>query len=76
MWSGGGGTWDPLELTHWCSDIAVTTATSSDYTAIVDFAKHSDGTLFVNDVKRVKVEGPDVFPEIQSIIKYNWTCLY
>ena len=75
LWSGGGGSWDPLELTHFgAADIAVTTATSSDYTAIVDFAKHSDGTLFVNDVKRVKVEGPDVFPEIQSMYqKYNWT---
>jgi predicted phage terminase large subunit-like protein len=75
LWVGGGGSWDPLELQHFGAvDIAVTTATSSDHTAIVDFAKHNDGTLFVNDVKQIKVEGPDLFPEIRNMYdRYNWS---
>ena len=75
LWQGGSGKWDPLELQHFgAADIAVTTSESSDYTAIIDFAKHSDGTLFVNDVKRIKVEGPDIVPQITEMYKrYNWS---
>ena len=75
LWTGGGGTWDPLELSHFGAvDIAVTTSSSSDYTAIIDFAKHNDGTLFVNDVKQIKVEGPDVLPEIKNMYdRYKWS---
>ncbi len=75
LWQGGAGKWDPLELQHFgAADIAVTTSESSDYTAIIDFAKHSDGTLFVNDVKRIKVEGPDIVPQITEMYKrYNWS---
>ena len=75
LWQAKGIEYDPLELTHFgAADIAVTTAETSDYTAIIDFAKHSDGTLFVNDVKQIKVEGPDLVPQISEMYqRHGWT---
>ena len=74
LWIGGGSQWNPEQLNYFgAADIAVTTADSSDYTAIVSFAQTPDMRLFVNDVVRVKVEGPDVVPQISQMYRrYNW----
>lgn len=74
LWIGGGTQWNPEQLSFFgAADIAVTTADASDYTAIVSFAQTPDMRIFVNDVQRIKVEGPDVVPAIRDMYRrYNW----
>lgn len=70
---GGGGQWDPRDLEHFGAvDVAVTTEKSSDYTVIMSFARTPNNHLFLEDLVRVKMEGPDIVPAMQrQAHKYN-----
>ena len=71
---GGGGQWDPRDLEHFGAvDVAVTTEKSSDYTVIMSFARTPSNQLFLEDLVRVKMEGPDIVPAMQrQAQKNNW----
>lgn len=74
MYIGGGTQWNPGELVHFGSaDLAVTTKNESDYTVILSCAISPDMKLYVEDMVRVKIEGPDIVPTIQQMYnKYRW----
>src|SRR6056300_174205 len=74
MYIGGGSQWNPAEMLHFgTADLAVTTKTESDYTVILSCAISPDMKLFVEDMIRVKIEGPDIVPTIQQLYnKYKW----
>lgn len=74
MYIGGGSQWNPQEMLHiGAADLAVTTDSTSDYTVILSMAISPDMKLFVEDMIRVKIEGPDIVPTIQQLYnKYRW----
>ena len=74
LYIGGGSQWNPAEMVHFgTADLAVTTKTESDYTVILSCAISPDMKLFVEDMVRVKIEGPDIVPTIQQLYnKYKW----
>jgi predicted phage terminase large subunit-like protein len=74
MYIGGGTQWNPGELVHFgAADLAVTTKNESDYTVILSCAISPDMKLYVEDMVRVKIEGPDIVPTIQQMYnKYRW----
>ena len=74
MYIGGGSQWNPAEMLHFgTADLAVTTKTDSDYTVILSCAISPDMKIFVEDMVRVKIEGPDIVPTLQQLYnKYKW----
>ena len=74
FYMGGGGQWDPNDLEHFGAvDVAVTTEKSSDYTVIMSLARTPSNQLFVEDLIRVKMEGPDIVPAMaRAAHKNNW----
>jgi len=75
MYKGGGSQWQPGEMVHFGgADLAVTTNTQSDYTVVMSYAISPDMKLFVEDMQRLKIEGPDIIPMIQGMYqKYKWS---
>jgi len=74
MYKGGGAQWQPEEMVHFgAADLAVTTSTQSDYTVVISYAMSPDMKLFVEDMQRIKIEGPDIIPMINNMYKkYRW----
>ena len=74
MYKGGGSQWQPEEMVHFgAADLAVTTSTQSDYTVVISYAMSPDMKLFVEDMQRLKIEGPDIIPMINNMYKkYRW----
>ena len=74
MYIGGGSQWNPQEMLHFgTADLAVTTKTESDYTVILSCAISTDMKIYIEDMLRVKIEGPEIVPTIQQLYnKYEW----
>jgi hypothetical protein len=74
MYKGGGSQWQPEEMVHFgAADLAVTTNTQSDYTVVISYAMSPDMKLYVEDMQRIKIEGPDIIPMINNMYKkYRW----
>ncbi len=74
MYIGGGSQYRPTELEHFGAvDVAVTTEKTSDYTVIASCARTPSNQVFVEDIVRVKMEGPDIVPMmLRESRKYNW----
>ena len=74
MYIGGGSQYRAEELEHFGAvDVAVTTEKTSDYTVIVSCARTPSNKVFVEDMVRVKMEGPDIVPTmLRESRKYNW----
>lgn len=47
-------------------DLAVSTKTSADYTVIATLGLTSQGELLLLDLRRARIEGPDVVPELKG----------
>jgi len=75
MYIGGGSQWNPGDMLHFgAADLAVTTKNESDYTVMLSCALSPDMKLYVEDMLRVKIEGPDIVPTIQQMYnKYRWS---
>ena len=75
MYKGGGSQWQPGEMVHFgAADLAVTTNTQSDYTVVMSYAMSPDMKLYVEDMKRLKIEGPEIIPMIDEMYKrYRWS---
>jgi len=74
IYKGGGTQWQPEEMVHFgAADLAVTTSTQSDYTVVISYAMSPDMKLYVEDMQRIKIEGPDIIPMISNMYKkYRW----
>ena len=74
MYIGGGSQYRAEELEHFGAvDVAVTTEKTSDYTVIVSCARTPSNKVFIEDMVRVKMEGPDIVPTmLRESRKYNW----
>ena len=74
IYKGGGTQWQPEEMVHFgAADLAVTTSTQSDYTVVISYAMSPDMKLYVEDMQRIKIEGPDIIPMINNMYKkYRW----
>lgn len=50
-------------------DLATTVKQTSDYTAIATWGLHPDGRIFLLDMVRERLEGPDILPWIRRIVE-------
>jgi len=78
IYKGGGTQWQPEEMVHFgAADLAVTTSTQSDYTVVISYAMAPDMKLYVEDMQRIKIEGPDIIPLINNMYKkYRWAYVW
>ena len=65
----GIGTSDTRDLVKFHTvDLAVSTKTTADYTVVATFTVHKAwGLAFVLDLRRVRVEGPDLLPLLEEV---------